>query len=107
MTVTYNEYLQDLAEFAQRHLQGENADMKVYTSSMENDRYHKEYCFTDGHIFSEVNERITDTVEIEYHGIKIPAKVEVWRTEYWSTEQWSKYTYCYTYGSIDLIEEGE
>lgn len=93
MTVTYNEYLQDLADFARRHLQGEDDDMKVYTSHMGNDRYTKEYCFTDGHQFSEVNERITDIVDIEYHGIKIPAKIEVWRTEYWSTEQGSKYTY--------------
>lgn len=91
MTVTYTEYMNDLKAFSQKH--NKKAELKIYTSPMENNRYHKNYCWSDGHEFCEVTELITEQVEIEVHGIKMNVSVEMWRTEYWSTEAPSKYFY--------------
>lgn len=92
MTVTYEQYNKELAKFAQKH--NAKAECKIYTSPMENNRYHKEYCWEDGANWCEVTELITETIEVEAHGLTFKCEVEMWRTEYWSTEAGSKYYYC-------------
>ena len=91
MTVTYKEYAKDLRDFSQKH--NKKADLKIFTSPMVNDRYHKEYCWSDGATFYEINERVIEIAEAEVHGITVKVPVEMWRTEYWSTESSSKYYY--------------
>lgn len=91
MTVTYAEYMSDLKAFSQKH--NKKAELKIFTSPMVNNRYHKEYCWSDGAEFCEINELVTEMVEAEAHGIKVRVPVEFWRTEFWSTEQGSKYYY--------------
>ena len=91
MTVTYKDYLKELAEFAAKH--NANGELKVYTSPMVNNRYHKDYCWSHGANFSEITELVTEEVEVEVHGLKVKVNVEFWKTEYWSTEAGSKYFY--------------
>lgn len=91
MTVNYKEYNEELTKFAQKH--NEKADCRIYTSPMENNRYHKEYCWEDGAAWYEVTELIVETKEIEVHGLTFKVDVEMWRTEFWSTESKSKYLY--------------
>lgn len=91
MTVTYGDYLKEQSKFAQKH--NKKAELKIYTSPMENNRYHKEYCWSDGAMWCEISELITEIVEAEAHGIKVNAKVNFYRTEFWSTEAPSKYFY--------------
>ena len=91
MTVTVNDYWKDLREFSTKH--NKKGDVKIYTSPMENNRYHKEYCWSDGANFYTITELVEENVEAEAHGIKVTVPVEFWRTEYWSTEQGSKYFY--------------
>ena len=92
MTVTYREYENQKIAFAKKH--NRKAECKVYTSPMENNRYHKEYCWSDGHQWCEVIELVTETVEAEAHGINFNVEVELYRTEFWSTEDSrSKYLY--------------
>ena len=91
MTATFKEYMADKEAFAKKH--NKKAECKVFTSPMENNRYHKEMCWSDGHMWCEVTEMITEDVEAEAHGIKVTVPVTLWRTEVWSTEQPSKYMY--------------
>lgn len=92
MTVTYEQYNKELAAFAAKH--NKKAECRIYTSPIENDRYHKEYCWEDGANWYEITERITEETEIEMHGMKFKVEVEFWKTEFWSTESGSKYYYC-------------
>lgn len=90
MTVTYSEYAKELTEFAKKH---RCYDAHCYTSPMDNNRYHKERCWADGANWYEVTELVTETKEVEAHGLKFEVEVEFWRTEYWSTESGSKFFY--------------
>lgn len=92
MTVTYDEYTRDLRDFCRRH---DKADLKVFTSPMVNDSYHKEYCYSDGATFCEINDITTEWVEVEVKGCKTKAPITLCRTEYWSSDH-SKSKYCYT-----------
>lgn len=92
MTVTFEEYMNELKKFSEKH--NKKAELKVYTSALVNDRYHKEYCWSDGHVFYEVNELVEEIIEAEAHGLKVRVPVKFWRTEYWTTENSSsKYVY--------------
>lgn len=95
MTVTYGDYLKELKAFSQKH--NKKAELKIYTSPMVDNSYHKEYCWSDGANFYEITNLIEETVpvEVEAHGMKFTSNVTVkyWRTEYWSTEAPSKYFY--------------
>ncbi len=84
MKSTYEEYMNEKVAFAQKH--NKKADCRVYTSPMVNNRYHKEYCWDDGHEWCEVTELIQEKVEVTAHGIKFEVPVDFWRTEFWSTE---------------------
>ena len=92
MTVSYAEYMKDLTKFARKHnMKGE---CTIYTSPMENNRYHKEYCWEDGAVWYEVTELENELKEVEAHGLKYIVEIEFWKTEYWSSEDsTSKYTY--------------
>lgn len=92
MTVTYKEYNEELAKFAQKH--NSKSDCKIYTSGLENNVYHKEYCWEHGANWYERTELITETKEVEAHGLIFKVEVQMWRTEFWSTESGSKYFYC-------------
>lgn len=93
MTTTYREYNEEITKFAQKH--NKKSECRIYTSGMENNRYHKEYCWADGANWYEVTELITEDVTVEVHGLTFTTTVEMWRTEYWSTEDSkSKYFYC-------------
>ena len=91
MTTTYGEYLKEQMTFAKKH--NAKSECKIYTSPMENNRYHKEYCWEDGANWYEISELITETVEVAVHGLTMKVNVEMWRTEYWSTESGSKFFY--------------
>lgn len=92
MTVSYTEYNQEFVSFAKKH--NAKAECRIYTSPMENNRYHKEYCWEDGANWFEITEFITEEKEVEAHGLTFKVEVEMWRTEFWSTESGSKYFYC-------------
>lgn len=83
-TVNFKEYQKDLVNFCTKH--NEKADCIIYTSPMVNNSWHKEYCYSDGSTFYEINEIIEEKVEIEIHGIKANVTVKLYRTEYWSTD---------------------
>lgn len=89
--VTYGEYIQDLINFTDKH--NKKAECKVHTSPMVNNWYHKEYCWSDGATFYEVNAIVTETVKVTVHGVKMDVDVTLWKTEYWSSEFGSKYYY--------------
>lgn len=91
-TVTSTEYYEDLYSFIRKH--SAKADYRVYTSGLENNTYHKEWCFEDGATFCEVNEMdVTEIIETEVHGVIVKTPVHFIRHEYWSTEFGSKYWY--------------
>ena len=92
MTVSYKEYNEELTRFAKKH--NEKGDCRIYTSGMENNKYHKEYCWEDGANWYEVTELITEIKEVETHGMTFKVNIKMWRTEFWSTESGSKYFYC-------------
>ena len=93
MTVSYGEYNRELADFAAKH--NKKGECKIYTSPMENDRYHKEYVWSDGSEWYEVTELIREKGTINVHGIEFVVEVEMWRTEFWSSDNSkSKYYYC-------------
>lgn len=91
MTVTTDEYNREKMDFIRKH--NENAECKVFTSPMENNRYHKEYCWSNGAAWMEVTELVTEEKEVEAHGLTFKVEVEMWKTEFWSTERGSKYVY--------------
>lgn len=91
--VSYREYNEEFINFVQKH--NAKGDLKIYTSNMENNRYHKEYCWSHGANWYEVTELITETKEVESHGLTFKVNVQMWRTEYWSTEFGSRVYYCY------------
>jgi hypothetical protein len=84
MTVTYSEYMQEHTNFARKHNQ--KSECKIYTSPMENNRYHKEYCWQHGANFYEVTELVTEKVKVMVHGIEVVVDVDFWRTEYWHSD---------------------
>lgn len=88
-------YWNDKRDFFEKH---KAADWKVYTSGMVNNSYHKEYFFTDGAAFWEVNQIVTETVKTAgtLHGITVEAETDItfFKTEYWTTEDaCSRYYY--------------
>ena len=95
-TVTYEKYMNDLVKFVGKH--SKKNDFRVETSPMINDRYDKKYLFEDGSTFWEINEIITEEVEVEVHVITCKAQVELYRHEYWSTDDSST---KYWYESLD------
>jgi hypothetical protein len=92
MTVNYTEYMEELTKFLRKH--NAKGECKIYTSPMENNRYHKEYCWEDGAMWSEITELITEEKEVQAHGLVFKVQVEMWITEFYSTESGSKYYYC-------------
>ena len=92
MTVSYTEYNKELMAFVQKH--NKKAECKIETSPMENNIYYKNYYWSDGAAWSERTELVSETVEIEKHGLTFKAEIECWKTEFWSTESGSKYFYC-------------
>lgn len=92
MTVTYKQYIDEMIAFSKKH--NAKGQCKITTSPMENNRYHKEYCWEDGANWYEVTELINEEKEVEAHGLIFKVNVEMWRTEFWSTESPSKYYYC-------------
>ena len=92
MTVTFREYQEDLIAFCQKH--NKKAECRVETSPFENNQYHKNYLYSDGATFTEINEIVYEEVEIEVHGIKVKTTVELFRTEYYSTDN-SKSKFVY------------
>lgn len=94
INVGFKEYQKDLQEFCQRHNQ--KAECRVYTSPMENDSYHKEYCYSDGATFYEINDIVYDEAKITMHGLEIKVPIAFYRTEYFSTDNGkSKFFYKY------------
>lgn len=91
MTVSFDKYMSDLVEFSRKN--NRVAELKVYTSPMENGGYHKEYCWSNGETFYEVNERYTEEVEVEVKGVTFKMDCEFMRTEYWTTRQGSNFVY--------------
>ena len=91
LTVTYSEYMKDLEAFHKKH---RKADLQVYTSPLINNTYHKEYCYSDGAVFAEVNEMVHhEEITVDVHGIEIKTTVKMIKHEYWTTETKSKYWY--------------
>lgn len=84
MKSTYDEYMNEKVAFVQKH--NKKAECRVYTSPMENNRYHKEYCWDDGHEWDEITELIQEDVDVVAHGLTFKVSVNFWRTEFWSTE---------------------
>lgn len=91
MEVSFETYLNDLHEFAQKH--NASGEFKLFTSGLEDDKYTKAYAWEDGAQFFEVNEKIWEHAEVEIHGLRVPTYIELWRTEYWSTDYGSRYVY--------------
>ena len=86
MTITAAEYQDRKMAFLRKH-----EDWTVETSPMnEYGQYHKTYICRDHAVFTEINEPVYETVEIETEvkGVKIQIKQEVklFRTEGWSTD---------------------
>lgn len=89
---TYEQYMEELTKFSQKH--NNKSELTIFTSPMVDNKYHKDYSWTDGANFYEENELITEMVDVTIHGITIKVAVEFWRTEYWSSEDSSsKYYY--------------
>ena len=87
--VTMKEFYEAQAKFTCKH-----PLINVYTSSMKDNAYHKHYIAEDGAEMWESNRVVTETVEVEIHGIKCKAIVKFWETECWSTDD-SKSIYMY------------
>ncbi len=92
MTVSYDEYFKELTAFCKKH--NAKAECKVETGPMTDNRYYKNYMYSDGHNWSEVTELVIETVKVEVHGIVVTTEVSFWKTEYYSSENGaSKYFY--------------
>lgn len=70
--------------------------LKIETTPLINDSYHKHFISEDGAEMWECNRVITEDVEVEVHGIKCHTKVTLWETECWNTDD-SKSMYHYEY----------
>ena len=68
--------------------------LNVYRSSMKDNAYHVHYIAEDGAEMWECNRLISETAEVEIHGIKCKAIVKFWETECWSTDD-SRSIYMY------------
>ena len=84
------EFYEAQAKFTCKH-----SIINVYTSSMNDNAYHKHYIAKDGAEMWESNRLVTETVEVEIHGVMCKATVKFWETECWSTDD-SKSMYIYT-----------
>lgn len=92
METTYESYMKEKVKFIRKH--NKKSECSVFTSPMENNRYHKEYCWNDGHEWIEITELIEEKANVRVHGILITVPVKFWKTEFWSTENpKSKYLY--------------
>ena len=87
--VTMQEFYKAQSEFICKH-----TILNVYTSSMKDGAYHKHYIAEDGAEMWECNRLISETVEVEIHGMTCKAIVKFWETECWSTDD-SKSMYMY------------
>lgn len=90
MTSTFITYQNDLRSFYNKHL-----NVKVHTSSFENNEYYKTYISEDGAVFTEVNMNITEVAHATIHGLIFEVPVQLMRTEYWSTDN-SKSRFVYS-----------
>lgn len=93
MTVRYKDYEKALKDFYTKHTKGDSY-VDVFTSPLEGNRYRKEYVSTDGGIFFEINEKISEVVDVVAHGIIVPVTVDLLRTEFFSTDN-SKSAFVY------------
>lgn len=85
-TVNYAEYQNDLNKFIKKH--SKKSELHVWTSSLTNGQYHKEYLFEDGTGFYEINNmNYKEDVEVELHGITIRTTVKMVKHEYYSTDE--------------------
>ena len=91
MAATFREYDKKYTDFCLKH--NAKAECKVFTSPMVDNRYHKEICWDDGAMWCEITELVTESVNIQVHGINVDVDVQLWKTEYWSTESKSEYYY--------------
>lgn len=93
ITVNCNRYQEDLNQFIKKH--SKDADLQILTSPFENGRYHKDYLFSDGAWFTEINYmNHTEEIETEVHGIIVKATIKMIKHEYWSTDNsTTKYWY--------------
>ena len=80
----YKEYDEMKTAFAKKH--NKKSECKVMTSPMENNSYHKEYCWEDGANWFEKTELITEVHEVTVHGIVNKVELQFWKAEYWNTE---------------------
>lgn len=79
--VTMKEFYGAQAEFIRKH-----PIAKIETSPMVNNAYSKHYLAEDGAEMWEENRITSEIVEVEVHGVKCQAHVELWETECWSTD---------------------
>ena len=91
MTVSSNQYYEEKYNFIEKH--NKKSECNIYTSPMENNRYHKEYCWKDGAMWCEITELVTEPAVAKVHGLEVIVPVELWKTEFYSTEAPSKYFY--------------
>lgn len=90
MTYDENIYKQIKDEFMAKH----TCERKVYTSPLVDNKYHKDYCYSDGANWSEITELVEEVVVVVVHSIRTKVTVKLWKTEYFSTDD-SKSRYYY------------
>lgn len=81
-----------MKEFCLKH--NKKGECRIETSPFLNGAYHKNYMYSDGATFTEINEYVYETITFVKHGIKFETEIQFFRTEYWSTDD-SKSKFVY------------
>lgn len=82
-TADYKTYSADKEAFFKAH----DYDFKSYTSPLDQyNRYHKEYCFSDGAVWYEICGPVTVKENITVKFVDVQVSVDLFRVEYYSTD---------------------